>query len=196
MNAAGSSFDVLGHGRQIAAYEQAPARPRRPLFTMLAGLLLAAVSAVLCTLLAYDIWYESRVPAESGLFGVSLLFCFYVGGAYLFSYGYELYDVSRAIRLTIVLAVLGVLALAFMVVALVVLAFIKTGAGLAVSEGHGKQALGALSYLGADDDEDGPLKAEPIPGFSMLTCKRCERQFFPVPPDAVCPWCDTAYLSA
>ena len=148
MIANASVFDVVYRTREIAAYERDPELTRRPVLMMLAGLLLAAVSAVLCALLAYDIWYERTMPVNSGLFGVSLLFCFYTGGAYVFALAYELYDVRRALRFTIVLALLGVLALAFMAGALIALAFAKTGAGIAVSEQQGGKVLGALSYLG------------------------------------------------
>ena len=196
MNAPSSLFEVLDRTRAIANYERDPELTRRPVLTMLAGLLLAGVAAVLCALLSYDIWYTREVPVHSGLFGVSLLFCFYVGGAYVFALAYELYDVARALRFTIVLAVLGVLALAFMIGALVVVAFIKTGTGVAISEQQGGKVIGALTYLDSGQEDDGPARAEPNPYFSMITCKHCERQFFPVPPNAVCPWCDTAYLTA
>jgi len=190
-----TAFDVAGRSREIAAYERGPNFRRRPLLTMLAGLLLAAVAAVLCALLARDIWYERSVPVDSGLFGVSLLFCFYVGGVFIFALGYELYDVPRALRFTIVLAILGLLALVFMIAALIALAVVKHGAAIAVSEKQRGQVLGALGYLGAGESDDGPAKAEPNPHFSMITCAHCERQFFPVPPDAICPWCDTPYLT-
>ena len=189
-------FDIFDRTQQIAAYEQDPRLPRRPVLAMLAGLLLAGVSAVLCSLLAYSIWHERDVPASSGLYGVSLLFCFYVAGAYVFALAYELYDVPRALRLTIVLAVLGVLALGFMIAALMVIAFIKTGAWVGVSEQHGGKVIGALSYLGVGEEDDGPARAAPNPYFSLITCKSCDRQFHPVPPNAVCPWCDTAFLTA
>jgi hypothetical protein len=83
-----------------------------------------------------------------------------------------------------------------MIGALIATAVIKSGAGLAVTKQQGRQVVGALSYFGSSDEDDGPARAEPNPHFSMITCKNCERQFFPVPPNAVCPWCDTAYLTA
>lgn len=195
MGAQGATIDVLERSREIAAYQSDPGLHGRPVSLMVAGTLLAVLAAVLCFALARAIWYEGSVPSSSGLFGVSLLFCLYVAGAYVFALAYELYDVPRAPRLTIILALLGLFALAFMVVALAALAFVKTGAGLALGRHHARQAAVSLTYLGGDD-EQGPARAEPLPHFSLITCKSCERQFFPVPPDAVCPWCDTAYLSA
>jgi hypothetical protein len=196
MSAQTSVLDVIRRTREVADYQHDPARSGRPVFLAFAGSVLAAVAAGLCAFLAYDIWYTREVPSSSGIYGVSLLFCLYVAGAYVFALAWELYDVARALRLTIVLALLGVVALVFMIGTLIALAFVKTGAGIAVSEQQGEKVIGALSYIGSGGEEDGPPKATPVPGFAMVTCKSCERQFFPLPPKAICPWCDTAFLSA
>lgn len=195
MRASSQALDVLGRTRDVVSYQHNPALSGRPVALMLAGALLAVVSAALCGMLAYQTWYQREIASDTGLFGVSLLFVFYVAGAYVFALAYELYDVERAVRLTLMLAILGVLALGFMIGVLIVLAYIKTGAGIALSEEQGGKAFGVLTAFADEEAEDG-VKPQQIPGFSMITCGSCERAFFPVPPSAICPWCDTAYLTA
>ena len=62
---------------------------------------------------------------------------------------------------------------------------------------QGGKVIGALSYFGGGQEDDkATATLELNPYFSMITCKSCDRQFFPIPPTAICPWCDTAYLIA
>ena len=93
--------------------------------------------------------------------------------------------------------VCGVIALAVMIAVLVALAYLQVGAGIALSERQQNTAMSAVvSFAGgsAGADPDGGKHAQPVPGIPMLTCESCGRDFIAVPPDAVCPWCDTPYL--
>jgi hypothetical protein len=154
---------------------------------------------VLCARLCFAIWYLQSVELQYGAYGVSFLFCLYLFGSYVFCLAYELYDGRRAVRLTLIFAVTGVVALGLMIGALAALAFIQSGAAFAVSEGQKTKAMSiAASFAGTGDgmDENGGKHAAGVPGLAMVTCKHCNRDFFPVPPTAICPWCDTPYLSA
>lgn len=157
---------------------------------MLAGGLLAMVSMTLCLLLARQIWLTAGVAQEPGLYGVSMLFVLFVGGVYVFSLGYELNDAGRAVRLTLIIAVVGVVGLALMIGAFAALAWIKAGAGATVPD---RQIQGALGLLGGPETDEGPDAPKHHLEFSVL-CQSCDNPFIPVPPDAVCPWCDAPYF--
>jgi hypothetical protein len=152
------------------------------------------VSAALCGLLARHIWLTHEAEQGAGLYGVSMLFVLFAGGVYVFSLGYELNDPGRALRLTLIIAVLGVVALALMIGAFAALAWIRSGMGAVAMEKPTKTVLGLVSAIeGGTAAGDAP-KHDPLD--YLVTCKSCKRDFIPVPPDAVCPWCHTAYLSA
>lgn len=158
-----------------------------------AGGVLAVVSMLLCGLLARQIWLTHEVPQNEGIWGVSALYVLFVAGVYVFALGFELYDMGKALRLTFIIAVMGVLALAVMVSVFAALAWVKSGAGAIGSEKHGN-LVGAIAGFDVMADEEPEPKRHPLD--FRLECKNCRRDFIPVPPDAVCPWCDTAYLTA
>lgn len=191
MSADSNFLNVLWRTRQVADYQADSSTSRRPVLLASAGAFLALVSAALCGLLAKQIWLDHDVAPGSGLFGVSLLFVFYVVGVYCFALAYELYDVEKALRLTFIMAVLGVLALGFMVIVFVALFWLKTGAGVVLSERQQNTLLGAVSHLGSEDEDETPRRN---PLDFLVGCKNCEMDFIPVPPDAMCPWCDTPYF--
>jgi hypothetical protein len=197
MNTSRPALDLLGRTRRVVAYQHDPGLEGRPIGMMLAGGILAIVAGVLCARLVFSIWYLGSVEAEYGIYGVSVLFCLFVLGTYFFCLAYELYDVPKALRLTLVFALFAVVALAVMIGALIALAVVENGATVAVSQGDKTRAFGtAMSFAGSGsaEDEDAGKHATEVPGFAMVTCRHCGRDFFPVPPNAVCPWCDTPFL--
>ncbi|MGE0058523.1 MAG: hypothetical protein AB7T32_11120 [Dehalococcoidia bacterium] len=189
---------VIERTKEVVAYQHNPGLEGRPIGVMFAGGVLAIVAAVLCARLVYSIWYLESIDLDQGIYGVSFLFALYVLGAHCFALGYELYDGQRAVRLTIVFALFGLIGLVFMIGVLIALVAIQTGAGIVVTEGQKTKALSTVaSFSGGfeDADEDTRKRAAEIPGFPMVTCGHCDRDFFAVPPDAMCPWCDTPYLT-
>jgi hypothetical protein len=197
MVAAAPAKRILERTSAVVDYHRDVEHAGRPLGVLLGGASLALVSAALCARLAYQVWYAHALDSDQGIFGVSFLFVFFVLGCYLFSYGFELYDQRKALRLTLVFAVCGVIALAVMIAVLVALAYLQVGAGIALSERQQNTAMSAaMSFAGGSvgPDPDGGKHAEPVPGLPMLSCESCGRDFIAVPPDAVCPWCDTPYL--
>jgi DNA-directed RNA polymerase subunit RPC12/RpoP len=98
---------------------------------------LAALGTII--LVAYFTWFEARLEQGTGLLLIGLLFPFYVGGVFLFSYGYELYNIPRAIRLTAIIVFLTVAA----VVIVAVLALVLFGGGKLPSGSSGKKSSGS-----------------------------------------------------
>jgi hypothetical protein len=188
---------VYAHTRAVVDFHRDPEQQGRPLGVMLAGAGLAFVAAALCARLAYQIWYTKALDTDTGLYGVSMLFAFFVLGCYLFSLGFELYDQYRALRLTLIFAIFGIIGLAVMIAVLVSLAFVLKGTSIALTEQQERSIAGAaISFAGGTVGVDprAGRRAEHVPGIPILTCKHCDRDFIAVPPNAVCPWCDTPYL--
>lgn len=175
------------------AYQQDAASEGRPVSLMLAGGLLALVSAAFCGLLARQIWLANEVPSGSGLWGVSLLFVLYVGGLYVFCLGYQLYDVGRALRLTLIFAVISIIALTIVIGTFVVLAKLRSGA--TVLTGAGDKAGPLVGMLGTFEGDDEAARGERDPLDFLIRCPHCHDDFTPTPPAAVCPWCGKAALS-
>ena len=61
------------------------------------------LSGVAIGLVLYFQWGQAGVPLAGA---IAILAPFYVGGVFLFSYGYELYNIPRAIRLTAIIVFL------------------------------------------------------------------------------------------
>src|SRR5919199_1336101 len=87
----------------IRDYHNDPEEPGRPLYLLIPGGLIALASLALIVYIVYRVWFDESLPDASGWPLLILLAPLYIGGVFLFSYGYELYDVPKAIRLTAII---------------------------------------------------------------------------------------------
>ena len=110
---------------EVVNYHKDDSLPGKPLYILIPGGLVALASLGVIILIAYMTWFEGRLAQNVGLVLIGILFPFYVGGVFLFSYGYELYNIPRAIRLTAIIVFLTVAS----VVIVAVLAALLTGGG-------------------------------------------------------------------
>ncbi|WKZ47623.1 MAG: hypothetical protein QY306_17585 [Anaerolineales bacterium] len=137
MNAPKSEYrarQVAAKTHEVYEYDHDESKPGRPLFIMVPGGLVALGALGTIVLIAYLTWIETQLNQNTGLILIGLLFPFYVGGVFLFSYGYELYNLPRAIRLTAIIVFLTVAA----VVIVAVLALVLFGGGK-MSSGSSKR---------------------------------------------------------
>ncbi|RLT03090.1 MAG: hypothetical protein DWI21_16205 [Planctomycetota bacterium] len=106
--------------REVANYHHDTALPGKPLHMVIPGGLMAL--ACLGTIIAviHQTWLEHNWAEERGIGTLALLVPVYVGSVFFFSYGYELYDTDRAIKLTawIVFLTLGIVVIVGVLVAL------------------------------------------------------------------------------
>jgi hypothetical protein len=65
--------------------------------------LIALATLALIVFIGYLTFLEETLNQDLGIILMLVLAPFYVGGVFLFSYGYELYDIPRAIRLTAII---------------------------------------------------------------------------------------------
>src|SRR5215210_5961491 len=106
---------------EVVEYDHDESLPGKPLHILIPGGLIALASLGVIILVAYLAWFKGELDQGTGLLLIGLLSPFYVGGVFLFSYGYELYNIPRAIRLTAIIVFLTLTAVVIVAVLFVVL---------------------------------------------------------------------------
>src|SRR6266545_5295940 len=122
-----TDLQVVAKTRDLLAYHEDPEQEGRPLILLMSGAGIALLCLMFIGVLSFRSFYEHRVDANQAYFGISLLFCFYVLGVFLFCYAYELYDMPKALRLTIIAAFISLVFLVLVFVSLTTLAKMKDG---------------------------------------------------------------------
>lgn len=115
---------VRSKTQEVVDYDHDESLPGKPLHILIPGGLIALAALGTILLVIYLTWFDGRVNEALGSGLILLLAPFYVGGVFLFSYGYELYNIPRAIRLTAIIVFLTVAA-----VVIVAVLFLVLGAG-------------------------------------------------------------------
>jgi len=94
---------VRAKTQEVSSYHNDETKPGKPLFIMIPGGLIALGVLALIIFIAYETWFAENLSQQLGTVLCLILAPFYVGGVFLFSYGYELYNIPRAIRLTLII---------------------------------------------------------------------------------------------
>src|SRR5829696_2838877 len=123
--------------QEVVKYDHDESLPGKPLHILIPGGVVALVSLGVIILVAYLTWFKGELDQGTGLLLIGLLSPFYVGGVFLFSYGYELYNIPRAIRLTAIIVFLTAAAVVIVAVLFFVLA---GGKGLPESSSKKKKS--------------------------------------------------------
>ena len=89
--------------REVIEYNYDDSRPGKPLHLLIPGGLIGLASLGLIVAVIYQTWFQHEWAEDSGVAALFGLIPVYIGGVFLFSYGYELYDVERALRLTAII---------------------------------------------------------------------------------------------
>src|SRR5258706_7531351 len=114
---------------EVVNYHKDDSLPGKPLYILIPGGLVALAALGTIIFVAYLTWFEGRLAQNVGLVLIGILFPFYVGGVFLFSYGYELYNIPRALRLTAIIVFLT-----FAAVVIVAVLFFVFGSGKGLPE--------------------------------------------------------------
>jgi hypothetical protein len=114
--------EVRSKTQEVVDYDHDKSLPGKPLHILIPGGFIALAALGTIILVIYLTWFEGRVNESLGLGLIALLAPFYIGGVFLFSYGYELYNIPRALRLTAIIVFLTVGAVVIVAVLFLVLA--------------------------------------------------------------------------
>mgnify|MGYP003547590228 CR=1 FL=1 len=118
---------VRAKTHEVVDYDHNDEKPGKPLHILIPGGLIALAVLALIVFIGYLTFVEERLSQNLGLVLMGILSPFYVGGVFLFSYGYELYNIPRAIRLTAIIVFVTLAAVVIVAVLFVVLANSKGG---------------------------------------------------------------------
>lgn len=126
--------------QEVINYDHDDSLPGKPLHILIPGGFVALAALGTIILVAYQTWFENRLDQNTGIILLVILAPFYIGGVFLFSYGYELYNIPRAIRLTAIIVFLTVAAVVIVAVLLLVLG--AGGKGLSSRSSKNKSSGG------------------------------------------------------
>ncbi len=189
--------------QEVVAYDHDDSLPGKPLHILIPGGLVALGTLAVIILVAYMTWIDGRITQSTGLVLIALLAPFYVGGVFLFSYGYELYNIPRALRLTAIIVFLTAAA-----VVIVAVLFVILGAGGKLPESKKKSSGRArvqtnkptTSGGGIGIPNIGPIIAMGMPGrvhTREVTREVVKEVEVPVAPRSIdCPYCNRSYVPA
>jgi len=191
--------------QEVVEYDHNESLPGKPLHILIPGGVVALASLGVIILVAYLTWFKGELDQGTGLLLIGLLSPFYVGGVFLFSYGYELYNIPRAIRLTAIIVFLTVGAV---VIVAVLFFLLGSGRGLPETSSNKKSSGKAKveprntpsSSGGSGLPNLGPLVILGGPGRTHtreVTREVVREVEVPVAPRAIdCPYCGRSYVPA
>ena len=188
--------------QEVVEYHHDESLPGKPLHILIPGGLIALAALAVILIVGYKTWFKGELDQSTGLVLIALLAPFYVGGVFLFSYGYELYNVPRALRLTAIIVFLT-----FAAVVIVAVLFFVFGSGKGPSEssserksssGKPKVQARPTSSSGVGIPNLGPLVILGGPGQTREVTREVTKEVeVPVAPRAIdCPYCGRSYVPA
>jgi hypothetical protein len=199
--------EVRAKAREVVDYDHDESLPGKPLHILIPGGLIALASLGMIIFVIYLTWFAERLNQSTGIALLILLAPFYIGGVFLFSYGYELYNIPRAIRLTAIIVFLTVGA----VVIVAVLFFVLAAGGKGITGGSSKRRSSGggskpqaknipASSGGLGLPNLGPVVVLGGPGRTQtreVTREVVKEVEVPVAPRSIdCPYCGRSYVPA
>jgi hypothetical protein len=194
-----SPFNVGAKTRQVIDHHYDDEKPGKPLYLMIPGGIIALLSLGLIVVLAYSVWIQGTLSQNVGILLIALLAPFYIGGVFLFSYGYELYDGVKALRLTAIVVFLTVAAVVIVaVLAVALFAMGEQASGSSNSSRSRRSSTGGTGGIGY-----GGFVPLVVGGFGGLgsptqTVTREVVREVPVAPPKPqpiqCPYCGSSYV--
>lgn len=203
---------VRAKTNEVFEYDHNDEQPGKPLHILIPGGLIALATLALIILVIYQTWFENSLAENTGITLLILLTPFYIGGVFLFSYGYELYNIPRALRLTAIIVFITLAAVVIVAVLFLLLSNSKGDSKSSSSSSKRSRSLNRDSssnssggflgmgnvFLGGNStrvetrevtrDVVREVAKEPMP----ITCPFCTRSYIPVEYKFTCPSCGAA----
>jgi len=139
---------VRAKTHEVVDYHRDEELPGKPLFLLIPGGLIALGSLALIIWVAFATWLDGTMDSDRATGFLFLLAPVYIVGVFLFSYGYELYDLPKAIRLTIVVVVITVSAV---IIIAVLFALLSGSSSSSSSKSSSKSSSSSSSGGGIGD---------------------------------------------
>jgi len=192
---------------EVIDYDHDETKPGKPLHILIPGGFVALGALAVIVLVIYQTWFQNQLDQSTGIVLLAILAPFYIGGVFLFSYGYELYNIPRAIRLTAIIVFLTVAA----VVIVAVLFFVLAGGGKLPEGSSKKKSSGGGSKVQARNTSSSSSGGSGLPGLGNVvvlggmggtrtrevTREVVKEVEVPVAPRSVnCPSCGRGYVPA
>ena len=187
--------------QEVINYNHDEALPGKPLHILIPGGLVALAALAVIVIVGYQTWFKGEMDQSTGLVLIAVLAPFYVGGVFLFSYGYELYNIPRALRLTAIIVFLT-----FAAVVIVAVLFFVLGSGKGLPESSSKKKSSGkpqaqvrpTSSGGSGIPNLGPLVVLGGPGRTREVTREVVKEVeVPVAPRSIdCPYCGRSYVPA
>jgi hypothetical protein len=189
-------FAVVPKARGVVAHHYDPNLQGKPLGWLIGGAVLGIPALILAVLVAVQTFGNHTLDQTTGITFIAVLVPIYAIGVFVFSYGYELYDTKKALRLTAIVVVISVFAVVMVAAVVVVLGAMSKSRG-------GSSSSGSSTYSGYRGGGGGGLLEGVVLG-SVLNSGR-NREVIrevpvptePPPPDPIkCPYCQQEYVPA
>jgi hypothetical protein len=204
------ALNVRAKSNQVVDHHYDDAKPGKPLYLLIPGGFIALASLALEIFVAYQTFLNEEIPQTTGIVLMLILSPFYIGGAFLFSYGYELYDLPRALRDTAIIVFITLASVVIIAVLFVVLGAMGEGRSgssssrrssgsqsSASSSGSSGGGLGG-GYSGGSFSNLGPIFIGGV-GPSRVETHEVVKEVpvEPAKPQPVsCPYCGRSYVPA
>ena len=194
--------------REVIDYDHDESLPGKPLHILIPGGLIALAALGVIVLVIYQTWFENQLAQSTGVVLLAILAPFYVGGVFLFSYGYELYNIPRAIRLTAIIVFVTLAAVVIIAVLFVVLGAggkgLSSGSSKKKSSGGGKPKASSVPPSTSSSRSNFPNLGNVVVlgGSGRTHTREVTREVVkevevPVAPRSVdCPFCRRSYVPA
>ena len=200
---------VAAKTHEVVDYDHDESLPGKPLHILIPGGLIALAALGVIILVIYQTWFENQLAQNTGVVLLAILAPFYVGGVFLFSYGYELYNIPRAIRLTAIIVFVTLAAVVIIAVLFVVLGAGGKGSSSSSSKskssGGGKpqaKSVPASKSSSSSSNLSNIGNVVVLGGSGRTHTREVTREVVkevevPVAPRSVdCPFCSRSYVPA
>lgn len=148
---------VRAKTHEVVDYDHDDEKPGKPLHILVPGGLIALAVLALIIFIGYQTFIEESLSQNLGLVLMGILSPFYVGGVFLFSYGYELYNIPRALRLTAIIVFVTLAAVVIVAVLFVVLTNSKGGGSSSSNKSSSRSKSGSSKSSTAESLFGGAL---------------------------------------
>lgn len=204
---------VRAKTHEVYDYDHDEDKPGKPLHILIPGGLIALAVLALIVFIGYLTFLEESLDQTLGLTLMGILSPFYVGGVFLFSYGYELYNIPRAIRLTAIIVFVTLAAVVIVAVLFLVLGNSKGGSkssnrsksssskgnalGGAILGGMSSNKSSSGSSSGGGHFPSGPVFIGGMGGTRVETREVTKEVVKEVPKEPMpitCPFCSRSYI--